>query len=170
MNLYRFCHNDPVNRSDPTGLDFFDIPATRVESIEGDNKFGNTEFKSQTLTVTQRNGDGTYSIRVSKFNVWVTKKEIATKDRGRPRTESAIEATEKKHEPLHVEHARNFHDANQHTVIRSELEHVPTARELHDAAKQMNQKFSNFGRRDQQDCRRGAGEWKPIVAKELSRQ
>ena len=34
-NLYRYCHNDPVNKSDPFGLEFTDRDAELVQAIPG---------------------------------------------------------------------------------------------------------------------------------------
>jgi RHS repeat-associated protein len=69
-NLYRYCHNDPVNRSDPMGLEFFDLGYTRENFAPG-AEFGITQ---PVLTVPQiilTPTAGGYTASVPRFDLTV---------------------------------------------------------------------------------------------------
>jgi RHS repeat-associated protein len=46
-NLYRYCHNDPVNHSDPLGLEFYDLGWFPQFLVSGGDDYGITQPKFQ---------------------------------------------------------------------------------------------------------------------------
>jgi RHS repeat-associated protein len=69
-NLYRYCHNDPVNKTDPTGLDVAEF--TRFE-----NHLGSHLFQSTTYTV-HFSESGNH--KDNNPEIHLTDKELKTKD------------------------------------------------------------------------------------------
>lgn len=92
-NLYRYCHNDPVNNSDPFGLEFFPGQFVEVDSIPG--KCGQT-LSNPLITFKVVPTEGGFRPQM-KVDVIVHRKEIATHAQGHLRSERAKEAT-KEHE------------------------------------------------------------------------
>jgi hypothetical protein len=74
-NLYRYCHNDPVNKNDPFGLEFTDRDVQLVNAIPG--MFGRTEFSISVGVGVERSSDGSFSLRVQQYDVAVTSKQVA---------------------------------------------------------------------------------------------
>src|SRR6267143_1099286 len=87
-NLYRYCHNDPVNNSDPFGLEFFPGEFVEVDSIPG--KFGQT-LSNPHITFKVVPAEGGFRPQM-KVDVIVHRKEIATNAQGHLRSERAKEA------------------------------------------------------------------------------
>jgi RHS repeat-associated protein len=163
MNLFRYCDDDPVDRSDPFGLEFSDRAFDPQESIPG--KFGNTEFALSVGVGVVRSSDGTFALQIHQYDVAVRTKQFATHANGHPRTLDAIKAT-KEHENLHVAHAREIHDANQNRTVKTGLTEKEAESTRKDEQRKIADQFSSAARRDQQDCKRAGGEWAPIVERE----
>jgi RHS repeat-associated protein len=163
LNLYRYCGNDPVDESDPLGLEFHDKEFEEKDSILG--KFGNTEFKISVGLGVVSAGDGTFSLQVRQYNVAVKSKEFATHANGHLRSPKAIEAT-KEHENLHVTHARAIHDANQNRVIKTGLTQNEAESIRVKEQRNLADQFYAAASRDQQECKRAEGDWLSIVERE----
>jgi RHS repeat-associated protein len=114
-NLYRYCHNDPVNRSDPTGLDFIDSVTTQeVPTIPG-NLVGRTDAAVDVRAVAQ--ADGSYKLRL---DVTIVGRYVAERAffHGKQivRTRSQMDATHEHEEVEHHKDWQGFHDAKQGEV------------------------------------------------------
>jgi RHS repeat-associated protein len=157
FNLYRYCHNDPVNRTDPFGLESTDRDVELVDAIPG--KFGNTEFKlSAAVAPVQTNG--TFSLQVTRNDVTVTSKQVATTANGKERTAEAVKAS-KEHEGLHTSDIKAVHDANQNKVLQTGY---PTQK---DAQKEANKLNRDFGKAEGQSNQHKPDEkWKDIMLRE----
>jgi RHS repeat-associated protein len=161
-NLYRYCHNDPVNKSDPTGLEFTDRDVELVEALPG--MFGKTEFSLKAGVGVVEN-KGTFSLQVTKYDVTVTSKQVATTAEGKARTSEAVEAS-KEHEGLHTGDIKAVHDANQNKVLQTGYPTREAAAK--DAQKEANKLNSEFGKAEAETNRHQPDEkWKDIMQREL---
>src|SRR2546423_4987868 len=167
-NLYRYCHNDPVNKSDPFGFEFTDHPLEVVSSIPGHPELvGLTQFQTNiALTMTQTSGG--FQLGLGRFDVTVTSKQVATTGYGRERTDSAVQAT-KDHENRHVSIAKALHDAVHRgegiakTTYRTEQEARAAAKTAGDALKaKVENQQDNLGNKNAHQ----GPEWKNILDKE----
>jgi RHS repeat-associated protein len=142
LNLYRYCHNDPVDHSDPFGLEVIgliggEIKYTPVDSvtIPGADKYGAIEWGLRPTIVTQPVPGG-YTSHIRKLDIVVKRAEVATKFRvkgemkGRDRTDTQISATHE-HEDLHKDISRTFDKDNQTRVFPKAY---PTAKEAESKA------------------------------------
>ena len=162
-NLYRYCHNDPVNRSDPDGLEFYDHDPEPVPALTG--KFGNTEARVSVGVNSRQEADGTYSLYVSHYDVFVTSKEIAQTANGISRTQSAIRASIT-HENRHSAHMRGIHNANQHRVLQTGLKSQPSFNTKLKESEKLSRAFDKAAQQDQRDCKKPTLEWKSIILQE----
>jgi uncharacterized protein RhaS with RHS repeats len=160
-NLYRYCHNDPVNRTDPFGLEFTDRDVELVDALPG--KFGNTEFKlSAAVAPVQTNG--TFSLQVTRYDVTVTSKQVATTANGKERTAEAIKAS-KEHEGVHTSDIKAVHDANQNRVLQTDYPTREAA--MKDAQKEANKLNREFGKAEAETNRHKPDEkWEDIMLRE----
>jgi uncharacterized protein RhaS with RHS repeats len=142
-NLYRYCHNDPVNRNDPMGLTFTDAPPVEVDSIPG--QFGETRFQMN-AAVGVVGTPGHYTLQMNRLDVTATYKHIATHANGHLRSEAAKEATVK-HENLHSSIIKQWHDNNQGNVPK-DVYGTPNAAEkaATEAASKLNRDFGKIER------------------------
>ena len=162
LNLYRYCGDDPVNHSDPTGLEFTDRDVELVKGIPG--MFGRTEFKLSAAVAPVQTNDGTYSLQVTKYNVAVTSKQVATTANGKERKPEAIGAS-KEHENLHTSDMKAVHDANQNKVLKTGYPTREAAAK--DAQKQANKLNRDFGKAEAQTNRHQPDDkWKYILLRE----
>lgn len=162
-NLYRYCHNDPVNKNDPFGLEFTDRDFELVEAIPG--KFGNTQFKLSAAVAPVQTNDGTFSLQVTRYDVTVQSKQVATTANGKERTPEAVGAT-KQHENLHRDDIKGVHDANQNRVMKTGYPTREAAAK--DAQKEANKLNKEFGKAEAQSQSHKPDEkWKDIMRREL---
>jgi RHS repeat-associated protein len=172
-NLYRYCHNDPINNSDPFGLEFTGAgEATEVHDLrdpEGLVVNGLTGPYSVTALVAIVPGaNGTFSLQVARFDVRVEDKRVAQTVNGNPRSRDQIDAS-KRHENLHEDHARADHDANQNKVLKTGLSSGQAKTQRSQEQRKLIQNFRMNREQDQRDCKKGEGVWKPIVREENKR-
>jgi RHS repeat-associated protein len=166
MNLFRYCGDDPVDMIDPTGLRFSDSDFEPQDSIPG--KFGNTEFRASVGVAVVPDAGGRFALQIYQFDVVVRTKQFATQANGHPRSAKAIQAT-KEHENLHVAHAREIHDDNQNRIIKTGLTKSEAEQTRKTEQDKVAGEFYSAAKRDQQDCKRGEGDWKSIVDREKKR-
>jgi RHS repeat-associated protein len=124
-NLFRYCHNDPIDFTDPMGLEFndpYEGNPTFVEAIPG--RYGETAFRGSFTVGVSASERGGFDLRPSKFDVTVTRKDIAITANGMKRTQDAIKATVE-HENKHVTDLKRWHDQNQN----KDLGHFKTKEE-----------------------------------------
>ena len=164
MNLYRYCHNDPVNNSDPFGLEFFPGQFEEVTAIPNEpGLVGLTTPKLELSIQMVQAPSGGFSLQ-SKVDVRITSKLVATTAHGRPRDRAAIEQT-KVHENKHEGVARKWHDANQNKVPKGPFK---TADEAVKAAKEAGDKIkADFNRTQEIDKQHKPDSvWKSILEKD----
>ncbi len=115
-NLYRYCHNDPVNHTDPFGLEFFPRDAKEVDVIKGEPSLSGLTVPDLKLSIQMlRAADG--FLLQSKVDVIILRQEVATTIHGRPLSREGIDQL-KMHEEKHETKAKEWHDANQNKIPR----------------------------------------------------
>jgi hypothetical protein len=155
VNLYRYCGDDPVNNTDPMGLELIgdNVPFERVDfvTIPGGEKYGAIDWRLRPDIVTQAVSGG-YTARMQRLDVVIVKAEIATKVRvkgervPRHRTDQQIEATRKHEQDLHKEIGREFDKNNQERVFPKVY---PTAdKAKSEAAEQLKKDFKDAQKHD----------------------
>ena len=137
LDLYRYCHNNPVNHSDPFGLEVIgdDGKYKPVDfvTIPGADKYGGIEWGLRTTIVTQPESGG-YTSRLRKLDIVVKQAQVATKFRvkgepnGKYRTDKQVDAS-REHEDLHKDIARTFDKDNQTRVFPKSLSDCERGRE-----------------------------------------
>jgi RHS repeat-associated protein len=138
-NLFRYCGNDPLDFTDPLGLEFNgDLDAKEVEIIPG--RFGQTGVTVKVVPEVQKDGD--YKLRL---DVKVTMREVArtAKWHGRivTRKEQEKRVTREVHEKReHNKDWRAFHDEHQKDVSSARF-HSRDAAEA--AAKAQQSRLTN---------------------------
>ena len=163
MNLYRYCHNDPVNNSDPFGLEFFPGEFVEVDSITG--KFGQT-LSNPHITFKVVPTEGGFRPQM-KVDVIVHRKEIATHAQGHLRSERAKEAT-KDHENKHEGQQKQWHDKNQDSGPKGPFPNKDSAEKAgSDKANSLRKDFYNNV--NQNDRHQPDKEWKGILEREKDR-
>lgn len=133
-NLYRYCHNDPVNRTDPTGLEYYDNKqVTYVESLQG--QLGRTTVTFNVVSIAGK--DGTYTLQL---DVTVLGREVATQAKFggqmRHRSDAAIEATREHEVVEHGKDWKSWHDTNQVNVPKTKFDGLDSAKKAADAVKE----------------------------------
>jgi RHS repeat-associated protein len=146
MNLFRYCGDDPVDGSDPFGLEFRgeDVPFQFVPSVPGE--YGHTAFDVKAV-VGYFPTEGGFSLRTTRLDVTILSRQVATEvkvageRRARPRTDEAIAATVK-HEGIHGTDAKTFHDANQNRLFPGVFKSPDEAKKAaSEAGKQLQREF-----------------------------
>ena len=167
-NLYRYCHNDPVNRNDPFGLDFFPYngPVTEVDQLYGGAGMGQTRVVTPVVPVLQ--ADGTYTLRL---DVRIT--GILVAERMKFHGEMVVRSAEQKR-VTGEEHERTEHGKDWHRFHDEKQREVPTTRyndpnAAGKAAKVLQNKFEGEARkaRDEFDKHQPDERWKNIRDREL---
>lgn len=165
-NIYRYCHNDPVNKSDPFGLEVHDRDFEPVDGKEIPGKFGNTEFSVSVSVGVVPGANGTFSLQVIGLDITVTSKKVALTANGAQRRPSAIEAT-KTHEKRHVDNMRRLDKFYERRVVKTGLTRKEaTLMAAQREADKVADKINEAGEADQRDCKKPTLLWKPIVSKE----
>ncbi|MEN3370480.1 MAG: hypothetical protein V7609_2623 [Verrucomicrobiota bacterium] len=118
MNLYRYCGDDPIDGTDPTGLIFTDDIESNThetELIDGGKTLGATLPALDVRAI--RQDDGGYRLRL---DVRITYRLVATKalfhGKITPRTQDQINATHTHEEQYHHDDWKGFHDSKQKEV------------------------------------------------------
>jgi uncharacterized protein RhaS with RHS repeats len=125
MNLFRYCDDDPVDRSDPTGLEFFPRDVKEVEAIKGEPGLSGLTIPDLKLSIQRlRTPDG-YALQ-SKVDVIIIRKEVATTINGRPLSREGIDQL-KVHEDRHERTAKEWHDGNQNKIPSGPFKTVEAA-------------------------------------------
>jgi RHS repeat-associated protein len=170
-NLYRYCHNDPVNNTDPMGLFTPGQPEEVGELFDdkGRGLFGRTTYAATIGVGTGTDANGKFYLQVTQYDVRVVKQEIATIADGQPRSRPAIDATKFQHEPRHDEHAAAFEKRMQKQVVAKGLSKRPTEAMKQRELTRLGDRLTSFNKREQDDCKKGQGEWKSITDKEKTR-
>ena len=146
MNLYRYSSDDPVDNSDPFGLEMRgeDVPFQFVPSVPGE--YGHTAFDVKAV-VGYFPTEGGFSLRTTRLDVTILSRQVATEvkvageRRARPRTDEAIAATVK-HEGIHGTDAKTFHDANQNRLFPGVFKSPSEAKKAaSEAGKQLQREF-----------------------------
>jgi phage protein D len=149
FNLFRYCGNDPLDLTDPMGLDFNgDLSAKEVERIDG-NRLGATGVRVDVVPVALK--DATYTLRL---DVTVVRREVARKviwhGREVTRKDEQMKVTAEEHEKTeHNKDWKGFHDAHQKDVSNTRFGSQKEAKEaakaaetkLQNEAKKQNQQF-----------------------------
>ncbi len=168
-NLYRYCHNDPINRSDPFGLEFFEYPYdkwTPVPTIKNGEGMGQSIVNPKVVVIPD--GDGGFKLQL---NVYVTGIEVADrmKFHGKwvTRTEDKKRITFEEHEKReHGKDWRQFHDDKQKEVpgtrYRDRDSAEPDRKALQDKFRSDARKASREYENHKPDAR-----WKNIRDREL---
>jgi RHS repeat-associated protein len=162
-NLYRYCHNDPVNRVDPLGLDFTDPGLGQyVERIPG--YLATTSVAVDVVPVKQ--DDGTFTLRL---DVTVVDRQVAERafygGKDVVRTKEQMDASCEHEEKEHSKDWREFHDSKQNEVPNTRY---PTL----DAAKEAAKPVAKTLRQDAQKARdeferhKPDSRWLPILKRE----
>ena len=149
-NLYRYCHNDPVNKSDPTGLIFTDdVETQEVDRLNGGLGLGQTFPALDVKAIDQK--DGTYRLRL---DVRIVKRLVATqalsKGKIKQRTDEQIKASHTHEEEYHHDDWKGFHDAKQseipdtqfRTKAAAEAAAKPLEERLNKDLKKANEQFN----------------------------
>ena len=112
-NLFRYCHNDPIDFTDAMGLEYndpYEGSPGRFEMVgtithPGVDRYGETQLRVRPMVVASG-----HDLILKGYNVDVGKRIIATETKfwGK-RSDRAIEAT-KEHEDKHVSVAKALHD------------------------------------------------------------
>ena len=171
-NLFRYCHNDPVDFTDPMGLEYQDLYEQDVR--EG----GTARFEMKGSF--QRTGKDLYGgletrigtevravgseLYLTKFDVTVGKRIIATETRNwGDRNTRAIAAT-KVHEDKHAVQAKPLHDEYQKR-LGTVVDHLHRDETLKDAGIRVNRQLSDeFNAR--QNLHEPKSEWRDIMKRE----
>jgi uncharacterized protein RhaS with RHS repeats len=166
-NLYRYCHNDPVNKNDPFGLELkgadIDFENCKVDfvTLPGADKYGGIQWDVHSV-VGAIPVSGGYTASVKKLDVIILKAEIATKVKvkgeanARFRTDKQIDATIEHERDLHIGIGRSFDKDNQNrtfpTVYKTSKEAQDQARRQldkdWDKAQQHDKRFEDVMKRE----------------------
>jgi RHS repeat-associated protein len=161
-NLYRYCNNDPMDLNDPMGLEFKDSDPEYVGTLPG--QFGRTTFSLGVGVDVVPSPNGGFDVKVSKYNVKVVHKPIATatKDHG-DRSKDAIRAT-LEHENKHVSDIKKVHDENQGKAMGHFETKKAAEADKSAAVKQLTHEFDKAEKKTNEH--KPTSEWKPIMDRE----
>jgi RHS repeat-associated protein len=147
MNLFRYCDDDPVDRSDPTGLEFFPREAQEVEVIKGEPGLSGLTVPKLNLSIDMLRTSNGFILQ-SKVDVIITRQEVATTINGRPLSRGGIDQL-KVHEEKHESKAKEWHDANQNKIPNGPFKTEEAAKK---AATEAGEKLkTDFDRKMEQD-------------------
>lgn len=160
-NLYRYCGNDPLDFTDPLGLEFTDLDPQLVESIPG--RYGETAFKGNFAVGVVSSASSGFDLKTIKFDVTVIRKQIATTADGLRRTQDAIKAT-MEHENKHVSDIKRWYDSNQERALGHFKTREAAENNAEGAAKKIYDQFGRAQNQSQQHEPKSA--WKRIMDRE----
>jgi RHS repeat-associated protein len=165
-NLYRYCHNDPINLSDPFGLEIL-VTSERVDELKNRDHFGETKANDKETRITLQPVKGksdTYRVIASPLRIRVHI-QVAKHHYGRPRSEAAIRATEKLHEPKHVPSYKAVHDSFEKKFPSAPIHGLQQATE---AARTLRNSLDSALKHaeDVENQHQPRSEWAPIEAAE----
>jgi RHS repeat-associated protein len=162
--LYRYCHNDPVNKSDPTGLKFTDeVETQEVSTIPGD-RVGRTDALVEVVSVAQK--DGSYRLRL---DVTIVARYVAKMAHlhGRQvvRSKDQIDATHTHEEVEHHKDWEGFHDGKQGEIPNTRF---PSKAAAEAVAKPLGEKLRREGReaKKQFEQHKPDSRWDALLRKE----
>jgi hypothetical protein len=120
-NFYCYCHNAPVNKSDPFGLRFFDLGSSDQFFVAGGDDHGLTQPEFKFDMVLDRTASGFRLAEVRQVNMYV-KSVVAT--HGKEGQHSYLRSPEDhsrtvKHEGLHREHNANWYNKNEKGLLKA---------------------------------------------------
>jgi RHS repeat-associated protein len=159
-NVFRYCGNDPLDHTDPMGLDFNgDLDAKEVEIIPG--KFGQTGVRVD--MVPKELKDGSYTLRL---DLTVRMREVArtAKWHGRiviRKEEEKRETAEVHEKQEHNKDWKGFHDEHQKDVSSTRFKSPEAAKAAAEAAQK---RLENEARKAAQkfDQHEDRKRWDPI--------
>jgi RHS repeat-associated protein len=117
MNLFRYCSDDPMNKSDPFGLEFYDLGYERVSFVAGAN-MGITQ-PSFSFPIVLTRVPGGYIASVEKFDLSV---HSLVGKLGKEDTHSFVRSEDNvqrtiKHEGNHRNNNKGWYDKNEKNVL-----------------------------------------------------
>lgn len=169
-NLYRYCHNDPVNKSDPFGLDFFPynglpIPVDQINNGAG---LGQSRVEPTVVVVPQDGGAFTLRLDVRITGILVADR-VKFHGKMETRSDKQKDVTFKEHEKgEHGKDWRGFHDEKQKEVPTTRFNDRDAAKE---AAKGLADKFRSDAWKANKEFEKHQPEerWRDIRNRELPR-
>jgi RHS repeat-associated protein len=169
-NLYRYCHNDPVNKSDPFGLEFFPYngPAIPVDQLYGGAGLGQSLVNPQVVVVSQPDGTSTLRLDVRVTGILVADR-VKFHGKMETRSDKQKDVTFKEHEKgEHGKDWKGFHDEKQKEVPTTRFNDRDAAKE---AAKGLTDKFRSdaFKANKEFEKHKPDERWKDIRDRELPR-
>jgi len=116
-----------------------------------------------------QDGDGKWHIQITKYDVRLEKREIATTDNGKSRTPEAIKTTKEEHEPLHDKHMDALQREMQNKVVKTGLTTRPQEEMQQKEVEKLGNQFESINKREQEACKQGGREWNKIIEKETNK-
>jgi RHS repeat-associated protein len=120
MNLFRYCGDDPVDRSDPLGLEFFPYTGKAIpeDTIHGGDGMGESVPKVQVVVVTGDDRTFTLRLDVKITHIYVANRvHFHSKTKLTVRTQAEKDATFNLHEKgEHGKDWKGFHDEHQKEI------------------------------------------------------
>jgi RHS repeat-associated protein len=110
MNLFRYCGDDPVAKSDPLGLKFLPSEEEVDSIVEAPSRFGRTNSDMQ-FKIDAFGSGKSWKLVLTRFDVYAKSRIATTHDRI-SRSPGAIGAT-KVHEKLHRDKYEEFYKRNE---------------------------------------------------------
>jgi RHS repeat-associated protein len=118
-NLFRYCHNDPEDLTDPMGLEFTNTGGVEIHQgtvrVPDTNIYvwGYTPLKSVSINVEANHGN----LILRQYDVHLGKHYIATDDPTTGhRSQKQIDATAKHENVLHPQYTKDLHDEYQKKI------------------------------------------------------
>ncbi len=139
MNLFRYCGDDPVDRSDPSGLEYHDDGSWRPVDQVDKNSVGRTFVTVQVNVVP--NTDGAFRLQL---DVTVTDRVIANQifwhGKWTTRTEAQKAATIEHETVYHAEDWKGFDKKHSAEIPKTEFS---TKTDAEKAAKPLNERLNS---------------------------